>query len=144
VGGQPEHDAATYGLFELRLILLREGSAFVRVRSRSLRGEKGLRIEFLSERRRTAANARQPCHSEGRGFESHHPLQESPRERGLFRCRSSPGKATMVSFSAQMVELSFSDTSPTAISTAGAGKRRFGPGPGDGKRHGVRLASRPR
>jgi hypothetical protein len=92
VGGQPEHDAATYGLFELRLILLREGSAFVRVRSRSLRGEKGLRIEFLSERRRTAANARQPCHSEGRGFESHHPLQESPRERGLFRWHARHGQ----------------------------------------------------
>jgi hypothetical protein len=37
-----------------------QGSAFVRVRSRSRHGEKGPQITFLSERQRTPANARRP------------------------------------------------------------------------------------
>ena len=36
-----------------------------------------------SERTRTAAN---PCHAEGRGFESHHPLHVKPPETGAFVC----------------------------------------------------------
>jgi hypothetical protein len=42
----------------------------------------------LSERARTGANIAGTCHAEGRGFESHHPLQK-PLLRGLFVCGSS-------------------------------------------------------
>jgi hypothetical protein len=40
-------------------------------------------INRLSERTRTGAHIAGPCHAEGRGFESHHPLSETPLNRGF-------------------------------------------------------------
>jgi hypothetical protein len=61
------------------------------VRSGSLRFGRGSRSRCkrqvsanAGERARTLAN---PCHAEGRGFESHHPLLKLPVNRGLFRIR---------------------------------------------------------
>jgi hypothetical protein len=58
-----------------------QGSAFARVRSRSLSRTKTLQKSSLSERARTGANVARTCHAEGRGFESHHPLLTSPARR---------------------------------------------------------------
>jgi hypothetical protein len=52
----------------------RQGSAFARVRSRSLARSETLETSGLSARLRTGANIARTCHAEGRGFESHHPL----------------------------------------------------------------------
>ena len=58
-------------------------SSFVQVRSRSGASGDGLQIPPFSEPVRTEANAAPTCHAEGRGFESHHPLQaKAPLERG--------------------------------------------------------------
>src|SRR6266508_5655862 len=51
-----------------------QGSAFARVRWRSLARTKILQTRGLSERARTRPNIARTCHAEGRGFESHHPL----------------------------------------------------------------------
>jgi hypothetical protein len=59
-----------------------QGSAFVRVRSRSLALTEPCKQLFGAngcEQERTAARS---CHAEGRGFESHHPLSLKPRSGG--------------------------------------------------------------
>jgi hypothetical protein len=60
-------------------------SSFVRVRSCSVPCEDDLQIRTFSERARTGANAALTCHAEGRGFESHHPLQKTLQETILCR-----------------------------------------------------------
>src|SRR3954462_786568 len=55
-----------------------QGSAFARVRSRSVARSETLAGSSLSERARTGANIARICHAERRRFESHHALQESP------------------------------------------------------------------
>ena len=63
-----------------------QGSAFARVRSRSLALTNMLQATGLSERERTGANVAGSCHAEGRGFESHHPLNSL--QEGIFWCLS--------------------------------------------------------
>jgi hypothetical protein len=67
-GLSPEREAPTEAWQEW------QGSAFARVRSRSLARANTLETSGLSARARTGANIAGICHAEGRGFESHHPL----------------------------------------------------------------------
>jgi hypothetical protein len=57
-----------------------QGSAFARVRLRSLTRTKTLQKSSLSERARTGANTARICHAEGRGFEPHHPLSSLQKD----------------------------------------------------------------
>jgi hypothetical protein len=61
-----------------------QGWAFARVRSRSLTRSKSAETSGLSARTRTGADIARICHAEGRGFESHHPLNSL--QTGIFGC----------------------------------------------------------
>src|SRR6266487_5189117 len=48
--------------------------------------------EKIPEIGRPTANVQLPCHAEGRGFESHHPLLKTPVKRGFLLSPYGPGR----------------------------------------------------